>query len=132
MMIMRLVLLAFLVAAPSAVHAQAKQHSHAAEHGGQIQFIGKVEAELVVKGAEVTLYLNDEDDRKLDAAKFTATVVVLAKGNEQKTLALAAAGDNKLVGKTDFAVDGKFRATVTLKSGSAEVGKARYNLDPAR
>jgi hypothetical protein len=55
--------------------------------------------------------------------------VVLAKGNEQKTVELKPAGENKLAGKADFPVEGEFRATVTLKSGGSELGKARYSLD---
>ena len=90
--------------------------------------IGAYEAELVVKGSDVTLYLNNEKDEKIDASGFTATAVVLAKGNQQKSLELAPAGENKLVGKIDFPIEGKFRATVTLKTASGEVGKGRYNL----
>lgn len=111
------------------VAAQAQAHSHPAPNGGQIQKIGAYEAELVVKGSDVILYIVDEKDEKVEASKFSATAVVLAKGNEQKTVELKPAGDNKLAGKVEFALQGKFRATLTLKSGAAEVGKGRYNLD---
>lgn len=109
--------------------AQGQGHSHAAAHGGQIQQIGTYEAELVVKGSELMLYVVDEKEQKVDASKLSATAVVLAKGNEQKTIELKPAKDNMLSGKAEFPVDGKFRATVTLKAGSTEVGKGRYNLD---
>jgi nitrogen fixation protein FixH len=113
--------------APGPVYAQA--HSHAAPNGGQIQNIGKYEAELVVKGSEVVLFVVDEKEQKVDSAKLSATAVVLAEGNQQKSVELAPAGDNKLTGKADFPVKGKFRATVTLKQGGAELGKGRYNVD---
>jgi nitrogen fixation protein FixH len=115
--------------APAAAYAQGKGHAHAATNGGQIQQIGSYEGELVVKGADVMLYVVDETEQKVDASKLSATAVVLAKGNEQKTVELKPAKDNVLSGKADFPVDGKFRATVTLKSGAAEVGKGRYSLD---
>lgn len=117
--------------APVAAFAQGAGHghAHAAPNGGQIQNIGAYEAELVVKGSDLTLFVVDAKEQKVDAAKFSATAVVLAKGNEQKTVELKPAGDNKLAGKADFAVQGKFRATVTLKSGATEIGKGRYNLD---
>jgi hypothetical protein len=118
--------LCFLAAA---AWAQAHGHSH---HGGQEVKIGAYEAELVVKGSDVTLYLHDAKDQKIDSAQFTATAVVLAKGNQQKTMELAPAGDNKLLGKIDFPIEGKFRATVTLKTTTGEVGKGRYNLDMSR
>lgn len=115
--------------APGAAYAQGKAHSHAAPNGGQIQQIGVYEGELVVRGSDVMLYVVDEKEQKVDASKLSATAVVLAKGNEQKTVELKPAKDNMLTGKADFPVEGKFRATVTLKSGSAEVGKGRYNVD---
>ena len=83
----------------------------------------------MVKGADVMLYLVDEKEQKVDASTFSATATVLAKGNEQKTLELKPGSANLLMGKADFAVGGKFRATVTLKSGASEVGKGRYSLD---
>jgi nitrogen fixation protein FixH len=128
-MVIRLLLLLGLSFAPAVASAQGHGHSH---HGGQEVKIGKFEAELVVKGSEVTLYVNDANDQKIDASGFTATAVVLAKGNQQKTISLAPAGENKLAGKIDFPVEGKFRATVTLKNSSGELGKGRYNVDVAR
>jgi nitrogen fixation protein FixH len=107
----RIAILMMLLAAPGFAGAQGHAHSH---HGGQEVKIGTYEAELVVAGSEITLYVNDAKDQKVDAAGFTATAVVLAKGNQQKTVDLAPAGENKLVGKFDFPVEGKFRATVTL------------------
>jgi nitrogen fixation protein FixH len=116
------------LAAPAAL-AQGHGHSH---RGGQEVRIGNYEAELVVKGAELALYVNDTNDKKVDASDFTATAVVLARGNQQKAVNLTHAGDNKLAGKIDFQVDGKFRATVTLRTSKGEVGKGRYNLDAGR
>lgn len=121
-------LAALLVVSPPAAFAQGHGHSHASAHGGQIQKIGVYEAELVVKGGDMMLYVVDEKDEKVDATKFSATAVVLAKGNEQKTVELKPANDNMLSGRADFAVEGKFRATVTLRSGSTEIGKGRYNI----
>lgn len=104
-------------------------HSHAASNGGQIQQIGAYEAELVVKGADLILYIVDKQEKKVDAAKFSATAVVLAADNQQKTVVMSPSGENRLAGKIDFPVTGKFRAAVTLKSGTAEAGKSRYSLD---
>ncbi|NNM73936.1 hypothetical protein [Enterovirga aerilata] len=119
-----------LAGAPGAVLAQGGHgHSHAAPNGGQIQQIGTVEGELLVKGSDVTLFLVDDKEQKVDASSYSATASVLAKGNQQKTVELKPAGDNKLATKIDFPVEGKFRASLTLKKGAAEVGKARYNLD---
>jgi hypothetical protein len=128
-MLTRLSLVLTLLFVPAVAVAQGHGHSH---HGGQEVKIGKFEAELVVKGAEVTLYVNDANDQKIDASSFSATAVVLAKGNQQKSISLAPAGENKLVGKVDVPIEGKFRATVTLKNSSGELRKGRYNLDVTR
>lgn len=114
---------------PAAVLGQGGRHSHAAPNGGQIQNIGKYEAELVVKLPDIMLYVVDEQEQKVDASKMSATLVVLAKGNVQKAVELKPASDNMLTGTADFPIEGKFRATVTLRSGSTEIGKGRYNLD---
>jgi uncharacterized protein (DUF2147 family) len=118
---------AFVIAASPAAFAQA--HIHAAPNGGQIQKIGSYEGELVVKGSEVILYVVDSAEKKIDSAPLTATATVLAKGNEQKVVELKPSGDNRLSGKVDFPVEGKFRATVSLKTATGEAGKARFNLD---
>ena len=106
--------------------------AHGAANGGQIQQIGPYEAELVVKGSDITLFVLDSQDKKVDVSAFSATATVLAKGNEQKLIELKPAGDNKLGGKVEFAFDGKFRATVSLKTPAGEAGKGRYSLDAVR
>jgi nitrogen fixation protein FixH len=128
-MFARLAFALSLVLGATAAWAQDHGHSH---QGGQEVKIGNYQAELLVKGSDVTLFVNDAKDQKIDASGFTATAVVLAKGNQQKTVQLVPAGDNRLAGKIDFAVEGKFRATVTLKNASGDLGKGRYNLDVAR
>ncbi|HEY4251544.1 MAG TPA: hypothetical protein VGM87_10100 [Roseomonas sp.] len=124
---------AIAVAAGGAL-AQGSGHAHAhAQHGGQAQKIGRYEAELVVRGAEVALYVLDEADRPVDAAGLAASAQVLASGNQQRMVELRPTGGNRLAGRAEFQVDGRFRATVTLReAGGAEIGRARYTLDAAR
>jgi nitrogen fixation protein FixH len=129
-MVIRWALIIVLVfAAPALAGPQGHGHSH---RGGQEVRIGIYEVELVVKASEMVLHVNDTKDRKVDVTGFTATAVVLAKGNQTKTVELTPAGENRLAGKIDFATQGKFRAAVTLRSPAGEVGKVRYNLDVAR
>ncbi|MBX9934310.1 MAG: hypothetical protein K2Y56_22805 [Methylobacterium sp.] len=129
MTILRMLLALALGFAPGAALAQAHPHAHAAPNGGQIQQIGAYEAELVVKGSDMMLYIVDDQEKKVDVSKFSATAVVLAKGNQQKTVEMIPSGENRLVGKVDFPVEGKFRATVTFRTAAGEAGKGRYNLD---
>jgi hypothetical protein len=115
---------------PAGAGAQSRgDHPH---QGGQTQIIGPYEVELVPKGTEVTLFVLDKKDQKVDAARLSGTAEVLAKGNERKTISFKPAGDNKLSAPIDFAIEGKFRATVTLKNAQGEVGKGRYAVDVIR
>jgi hypothetical protein len=117
-----------LLLSPTLSHAQGG-HSHAAPNGGQIMNIGKYEAELVATAQEIRLYLTDDKEQKVDAAPFRATAVVLARGNQQRTVELSSAGGNLLSAKYDFPVEGKFRATITLKNKDGDVGRGRFNVD---
>jgi hypothetical protein len=129
MMPLRVILVALLTFGAHALWAQGAVHPH---HGGQAVRIGKYEVELIVIGADLTLYVLDEKDAEVDSAGWNASAVVLARGNQQKTVEFKPAGEHKLTGKVDFQIDGKFRATVTLKIGSREIGKGRYNIDVGR
>jgi hypothetical protein len=105
------------------------QHPH---QGGQAQIIGPYEVELVAKRTEVTLFVLDKREQNVDAAPLSGSAEVLAKGNERKTITFKPAGDNKLSASIDFPIEGKFRATVTLKNAQGEVGKGRYAVDVIR
>src|SRR5262245_46161671 len=124
-----LVAMIAVLALGASVWAQGSGHAH---NGGQAVKIGKYEVELVVKGSEVTAYVLDEQDKKVDSSTVTASAVVLAKGNEQKVIDFRPAGDNKLTAQYDFPVEGRFRATLTLKTQAGEAGKGRYNLNIGR
>lgn len=111
--------------------AQTGSHGHP-HQGGQTQMIGPYEVELVAKGTEVTLFILDDKDQKVDASRLSGSAEVLAKGNERKTVELKPAGDNKLAAPINFQIEGKFRATVTLRNAQGEVGKGRYAVDASR
>ena len=110
--------------------AQSGGHGHA--HIGQEQTIGRHEVELVVRGTEATLAIEDDRRQPVDASRFGATAVVLARGNERRTLEFRPPGGNRLAAAIDFPFDGKFRATVTLRGPDGDLGMGRFNLDPVR
>ncbi|WP_176849703.1 hypothetical protein [Belnapia rosea] len=114
----------------ASVRAQGSGHGHA--HSGNEVKIGHHEVELTVRGTEATLLVRDERDQPVDAASFSATAVVLARGNERRTLEFRPAGANRMVAPVDFPFDGKFRATVTLRGPGGDLGTGRFNVDPVR
>ncbi|MCO6416121.1 hypothetical protein JYK14_08070 [Siccirubricoccus sp. KC 17139] len=116
--------------APALAWAQGAGHGHA--HSGNEVKIGRHEVELVVRGGQATLSIVDDKEQPVDAAAFGATAVVLARGNERRTLEFRPAGGNRLVAPVDFQVDGKFRATVALRGPGGELGTGRFNVDAVR
>ncbi|MFC7694077.1 hypothetical protein ACFQY5_35720 [Paeniroseomonas aquatica] len=88
--------------------------------------------ELTVRGAEATLTILDDKEQPVDATGIGATAVVLARGNERRTVEFRHAGANRLGAKVDFPFEGKFRATVALRGPSGSLGSARYSVDPVR
>ena len=123
-------LAAAVALAPAQARAQVAGHGHA--HSGNEIRIARYEVELVVRGGQATLSIVDDKEQPVDAAAFGATAVVLARGNERRTLEFRPAGGNRLVAPVDFQVDGKFRATVTLRGPGGELGTGRFNIDPVR
>jgi hypothetical protein len=115
-----------------AVGARAQGSGHGHAHSGNEVTIGRHEVELTVRGAEATLSVRDERDQPVDAASFSASAIVLARGNERRTLEFRPAGANRMVASVDFPFDGKFRATVTLRGPSGDLGTGRFNVDPVR
>lgn len=120
------------VVAPSMARAQGAGGAHGHAHTGQEQKIGPYEVDLAVRGGEATLAISDDKEQPVDASRFTATAVALARGNERRTMEFRPAGANRLAAKVDFPFEGKFRATVTLRGPNGDVGQARFNVDPTR
>ena len=112
------------------VQAQSGGHGHA--HSGNEVRIGRHEVALVIRGSEAILLVHDERDQPVDAASLEVTAVVLARGNECRTLEFHPAGANRMVAPVDFAFDGKFRATVTLRGPGGDLGTGRFAVDPVR
>lgn len=118
------------MAVPMAPALAQQPHGHA--HQGQEVKIGNLEVELIVRANEATLVILDAQERPVDAARYTASASVLARGNERRTIEFRPASANRLTAPVDFAFDGKFRATVTLRGPDGVVGTGRYSVDPVR
>lgn len=129
------ILLAFalLAAMPAAAQTQGG-HSHAqAAHGGHVQKIGQYEVEFLARDGQIMIYVLDEQDRPVDASQFRATAVVLARGNEQRSVELSPSGGNRLAARLEFPVEARVRATVTLRAATgSEIGRGRFTFDQPR
>ena len=63
-----------------------------ASHGGMVQEAGEMYLELVVQGAEVTVYVLDEARKPVPGTQATGTATILVDGKTHKVELKAAEG----------------------------------------
>nr|WP_315397122.1 hypothetical protein [uncultured Duganella sp.] len=91
-----------------------------ANHGGIVQAVGETWLELVVKGDQVELYLQDDGDDMPTADVTGKVTLVTAAG--KKEYALKPAGGNKLEAKAPGAAKpGKVLALLTMADKKTRV-----------
>ncbi|MEL6065204.1 adenylosuccinate synthase [Methylobacterium sp. DCY52] len=105
-------LLLALTLAPNAVWAHGE--APRATHGGLMQEAQELWVELVVKGADVAVYVLDHTGKPVPATQISGTATVLVGGQSHK-VALSAAGEDSVQGKLPAPVTGNVVATVALK-----------------
>ena len=115
-------LLLTLALTPGAVsaHGEAPQ----AMHGGLIKEAQELWVELVVKGADVAVYVVDEARKPVPANQVSGTATVLVGGQSYK-VELSATGGDGVQGRLPAPVTGSVMATVALKVGGKAVS-ARF------
>ena len=104
-------------------HGQAPQ----ATHGGQVQEAHENWVELVVRGADVKLYVLDEARKPVPASRISGTATVLVGGKPYK-VQLDAAGGDALQATLPVAATGKTIATVSLKIDD-QPATARFSFE---
>lgn len=97
---------------PASAHGDRPQ----AAHGGEVQDAQGVWVELVVRGADVTVYVVSEDHKPVPAQQISGTATVLVDGKSYK-VELSPGEANSVQGKLPVAATGKLVATVALKVG---------------
>lgn len=119
-------LLALVAALLLTGHAMA-QHGHGAKgpHGGQMEDVAGVVAELVASGTTLTIHVYDEANKAVPTKGFTASALVVI-GSAQETVTLAPSGENALSGTTKAPVGTGSAITVMLKTATGKSGQARY------
>jgi len=95
-----------------------------ASHGGLMQEAGEMYLELVVKGADVTVYILDETRKPVPGTQATGIATVLVDGKSHK-VDLKAAEGNSLHGILPVEATGRVVATVALKVGG-RTASARF------
>lgn len=96
---------------------------HAA-HGGLMQEAQELWLELVVKDADVSVYVLDEARKPVPASQISGTATVLVGGKSYK-VELSPAGTNSVQGKLPVAATSQIVAVVSLKVGG-KAASARF------
>ena len=98
-------------------------------NGGKLADAGKYHLELVVKPAEMRVYVTGAKDAKVDTQGAEANATVLA-GKEKSTLKLAPAGGNALAVNGAFNPKAAMTVVVTLTLAKQPSVQARFSLKP--
>ena len=114
---------------PARAHDDAYMARLKAPRGGSMRMAGIYHVELLVRGADVRVFLYDHADRPVPAAK-TSVRVRFEAGADRMTVALAPSGkaDNELAGTASKALRGSVRAVVTLQEAGGPPVDAEYAL----
>lgn len=104
------------------------QHSHGnmkGPHGGPMQDVAGVHAELVVAGNAVTVNLFDEGNKPVSAKGFSGSVL-LVSGGTRETVQLAVSGDSALKGEAKNPVTVSTQVTLVLKNAAGKSGQVKF------
>ncbi len=118
---------AALLALSSAASAQG--HNHGADrkgpHGGPMQDVADVEAELVVADKVLTVHVYDEAGKSVPAAGYSGSALV-GSGQGRQVVQLVPGDGNTLSGTAAAAVARGAPVTLQLKAPGGKTGQARF------
>ena len=118
---------AVLLALAPAAHAQGHSHNHGdtGPHGGPMQDVVGVHAELLTAERTLTVHLYDEAGKPVPATGYSGSALV-GSGQARQVVQLAPANDNTLSGTAQAALARGAPVTVQLKAPGGKTGQARF------
>jgi len=123
----RTILLAALAAASLSTGALAQSHGHSDQgaHGGRMQDVVGVHAELLVSDRTLTVHLYDEAGKPVPSAGYTVSALV-GSGQARQVVQLAPGAENTLAGTAPTAPARGASVTLQVKNPAGRSGQARY------
>ena len=116
---------ALAFAGPTLAHSDEYLDTITTPHGGQMRMAGMYHFELVVEEGTLTVYLTDHADHPIASAGASGSATVLV-GKNRSTINLAPAGDNRLTGKGNFAMDAAMRVVLSISLPGQAAEQARF------
>jgi nitrogen fixation protein FixH len=124
---MRTILFAALAAVSISTGALAQAHGHGDQgaHGGRMQDVVGVHAELLVAERTLTVHLYDEAGKPVPSAGYTASALVGA-GQTRQVVQLTPGSENTFTGTMPTAPARGAAVTLQVKNPAGRSGQARY------
>ena len=82
-------------------------------YGGQVQEVSEHWVELVVRGDQLTVYVNEQDRKPLSTKEWSGRATVLA-GGKSEVVTLTPAGENSATAKLSAPATGRITAVLQL------------------
>ena len=114
---------------PARAHTDAYFDQMQTAHGGQVRMAGPYHLELVVRGQEVTLYVNDHADDPIVVAEGSAKVIIRSGRRSRWVVVLMPAGDNLLRGTGEFKLGKLNDVSVLIALPGADPQRAQFRID---
>ena len=116
---------AVLLALAPVAHAQGHNHGDKGPHGGPMQDVVGVHAELLTAERTLTVHLYDEAGKPVPVAGYSGSALV-GSGQARQVVQLAPANDNALAGTASAALARGASITVQLKAPGGRSGQAKF------
>ena len=116
---------AVLLALSPAARAQGHAHGDKGPHGGPMQDVVGVHAELLAAERTLTVHLYDEAGKPVPATGYSASALV-GSGQARQVVQLAPADDNTLTGTAPAVVARGTPVTVQIKAPGGKTGQAKF------
>lgn len=94
-------------------------------HGGMQVDAGDYHVEMVALDKTLTLYVNDRDDKPVDAKGYKATGIFVVDGKPQR-IELAPTSANKLIGTSTVALPATLKGAITITLPNGKIVQAKY------
>lgn len=116
---------ALTLALAPAAFAQGHGHGGKGPNGGPMQDVVGIEAELIVTGQKLTVYLYAEDGKPVPATGYTGSVLAGA-GQARQIVPLTTAAENTLTGAAGAVIPQGTQITLQLKNPAGKSGQAKF------
>ena len=121
MNILAYVFAALLAATTAYAHGPSK-----GTNGGRLVDAGDYHVEIVAKGTSLSVYINDDQDKPIDAKGFKATGIFVVAGKPQR-VELVPQSANKLSGTTQAALPANPKGVVQITLPNGKTVQAKFD-----